>query len=178
MTNEADGNPEPRDRRAVRRKRSPPAQAGQTAISGEGAGRGAPPADGRARAPRARQAGPRVDHRRVGSAGGVKALPAPLPADFLRHPGHFASHSLLVAHYSSLSTQHSGSGHPTPSAICYRPSALVSGPYAICYQLLSSKGLNPFLTVVPSTGTFSVPFAVQGVSYAEGKAVRRPHPNQ
>src|SRR2546430_6587824 len=77
MTNEADGSPEPRDRRAVRRKRSPPAQAGQTAISGEGAGRGAPPADGRAPAPRARQAGPRVDHRRLGSAGGVKALPAP-----------------------------------------------------------------------------------------------------
>src|SRR5437867_9309250 len=153
MTNEADGNPEPRDRRAVRRKRSPPAQAGQTAISGEGAGRGVPPADGRARAPRARKAGPRVDHRRVGSAGGVKALPAPLPADFLHHPGHFASHSLLVAHYSALSTR--GVGIPR-------------------HQLLSSKGLNPFLTVVPSTGTFSVPFAVQGVSYAEGKAVRRP----
>src|SRR5206468_9596699 len=103
MTNEADGNPEQRGRRAVRRKRSPPARAGQAAISGEGAGRGAPPADGRARAARARQAGPRVDHRRVGSAGGVKALPAPLPADFLHHPGHFASHSLLVAHYSALS---------------------------------------------------------------------------
>src|SRR5213080_2714193 len=162
MTNEADGNPEPRDRRAVRRKRSPPAQAGQTAISGEGAGRGAPPADGRARAPRARQAGPRVDHRRVGSAGGVKALPAPLPADFLHHPGHFASHSLLVAHYSSLLTTHYSLLITEyllpawPSAICYRPSALVSGPYAISHQLLSSKGLNPFLTVVPSTGTFSV----------------------
>src|SRR2546421_311132 len=109
MTNEADGNPEPRDRRAVRRKRSPPAQAGQAAISGEGASRGAPPADGRARAARARKAGPRVDHRRVGSAGGMKALPAPLPADFLHHPGHFASHSLLVAHYSSLLTTHHSS---------------------------------------------------------------------
>src|SRR5438094_2231027 len=120
MTNEADGNPEPRDRRAVRRKRSPPAQAGQTAISGEGAGRGAPPADGRARAARARKAGPRVDHRRVGSAGGVKALPAPLPADFLHHPGHFASHSLLVAHYSALSTRGVGSPRHQPSALVFK----------------------------------------------------------
>src|SRR5881396_579866 len=128
MTNEADGNPEPRDRRAVRRKRSPPAQAGQTAISGEGAGRGAPPADGRARAARARQAGPRVDHRRVGSAGGVKALPAPFPADFLHHPGHFASHSLLVAHYSSLLTTH--------HSLLITETLLPAWPYSIRHQSL------------------------------------------
>src|SRR5881409_1921556 len=49
-------------------------------------------------------------------------LAARHPPDFLRHSGHFAPHSLLVAHYSSLSIS------SQPGHMLYAISSYLQGP--------------------------------------------------